>query len=431
MSKSKQEQIPTALEIFKALSITAGPTIADEQKVFKALLRVLNLEEGDFVHDEFNNHFLVIGEPTVAFASHMDSIGGWSDSTVRVPVCTTDMDGRVWGHTLSGILGADDRGGMAIMAHMILRGIPGLYCFFSQEEKGRIGSEKCADSAEESQEIAGIPLKNITQMVSLDRRGYTSIITHQSSKRTASDVYCKALKAQLPPWYELDDGGSFTDSYSFREIIPECTNLSIGYFGAHSSSELQDMSYLAYLANQLCAVKWGELPIDRKAEEDTTPATSVKSYRWGDYDMYGGHGTTYMRKTSKRSTKSDVRPDSQKKTTSTVASNSTKKRGKLKKSTPQNGRAAISTDTGAGVLGHYALTLVQQITGKEIDLWSLEKEDLHELCDLVMDAFEFKPYTSVETLFRAGLLEKLVRSGIEVQKQGLARIVQKQRNPHD
>ena len=48
-----------------------------------------------------------------------------------------------------------------------------------------------------------------------------------------------------------DPGGIATDSLAFVEIIPECTNLSVGYYYAHSKSETQDVTFLGELAEAL------------------------------------------------------------------------------------------------------------------------------------------------------------------------------------
>jgi len=45
----------------------------------------------------------------------------------------------------------------------------------------------------------------------------------------------------------LDDGGVYTDSAEFVDIIEECTNLSVGYFSEHTTSEKQDIDFLELL----------------------------------------------------------------------------------------------------------------------------------------------------------------------------------------
>ena len=46
------------------------------------------------------------------------------------------------------------------------------------------------------------------------------------------------LKFKEEIW-KTDTGGSFTDTANYTDIIPECTNLSCGYYNAHTQSEYQ------------------------------------------------------------------------------------------------------------------------------------------------------------------------------------------------
>ncbi len=62
--------------------------------------------------------------------------------------------------------------------------------------------------------------------------------------------------------------GSFTDTANYTDIIPECTNLSVGYFNQHSAQERQDGWWLEeILVPALLKVDWEELPTHRKPVE--------------------------------------------------------------------------------------------------------------------------------------------------------------------
>jgi hypothetical protein len=62
----------------------------------------------------------------------------------------------------------------------------------------------------------------------------------------------------------LDPTGVFTDSANFIDVIPECTNVSVGYFNEHTHDELQNITYLERLAKACVAADWSKLTVKRK-----------------------------------------------------------------------------------------------------------------------------------------------------------------------
>jgi hypothetical protein len=147
------------------------------------------------------------------------------------------------------------------MVQMAARGIPGLYIWHAAEEAGGLGS---AHIAAETPSI----LARIDHAIAFDRRGYDSVITHQHGGRCASDAFAKTLATQLGGSYAPDDGGTFTDTASYVDLIPECTNLSVGYFGAHTAAESLDVAFLADLLERLCKLDPTSWPIARAPGED-------------------------------------------------------------------------------------------------------------------------------------------------------------------
>ena len=164
-------------------------------------------------NDDYGNYFLKIGESRTIFASHLDTASGTLEEVTHVvdenEVVRTD------GKT---ILGADDKAGVVLMYWMIKHQIPGLYYFFIGEEVGCVGSGEVASNMKK--EIVG----KYDRIISFDRKGTDSIITFQSSYRTCSEKFSKALATQLNKTkgfkYKSDDGGSYTDSAEFTSIIP-------------------------------------------------------------------------------------------------------------------------------------------------------------------------------------------------------------------
>ncbi len=155
------------------------------------------------------------------------------------------------------ILGADDRAGVAVLLYLWARKVPGIYCLFVGEEVGCIGSKEAATAYDWSKTL---------RAVSFDRRGYSSIVTHQVGRRTASDAFAEALAEQLNSRglnFSPDPTGVYTDSEVFADTVPECTNLSVGYEGAHTPKECQDLHFLVRLARVCAEVDWEGLPTDR------------------------------------------------------------------------------------------------------------------------------------------------------------------------
>ena len=66
--------------------------------------------------------------------------------------------------------------------------------------------------------------------------------------------------------------GTFADSANYADLIPECSDLSIGYQHEHSDSEYLNVRYLEQLIDRLCAVDWASLAIRRDPLEWDAPS---------------------------------------------------------------------------------------------------------------------------------------------------------------
>jgi len=240
--------------------------------------------------DVHGNYFVLVGESRTIFASHLDTV---SKSRTNVKhVFEGDMiktDGTT-------TLGADDKAGVAIMLWMIKNEIPGMYYFFMGEEVGCIGSGKAASSV---LEFKG----RYDRIISFDRRGTGSVITHQSWSRCCSDSFGEALASELNKSgmsYKKDDGGVYTDSAEFVDIIPECTNISVGYYKEHTFDESQDINHLCLLADVCCLVDWESLPTERNPKIYEAKSYSNSTYGSGEYG-YPNRGKSKKKKGSGRS----------------------------------------------------------------------------------------------------------------------------------
>lgn len=227
--------------------------------------------------DGYGNRVLQVGEdPPVAWLSHTDTVhqdGG------RHPVGMHGADLFTLDET-SHCLGADDTAGVWMMREMILARVPGLYIFHRAEEVGCRGSAWIAKHTPDL-------LDGIRYAVSLDRAGYDSVITHQMGTRTASDEFAYALADLLNiTTYAPDPTGTYTDSNEYRRLVPECTNLSVGYHNAHSNDEYQNAYFAHLLLDRL--IEYGEqvatLPVARN------PAVVERRGAYG-LNTYGGGPT--------------------------------------------------------------------------------------------------------------------------------------------
>ena len=187
------------------------------------------------------------------FTAHTDTVhhGGG--------VNKVHVDGKMWRASQGHALGADDGAGIAILCHLIEAQVPGLYVFFRGEERGGIGSRWA------SKHMANA-YADLDRAIAFDRAGYYDVITHQAGGRCCSDVFANALADQISlpdSWFAPSDMGVFTDTAELTDLIPECTNVSVGYRHQHGDMEQQDVEFLWSLAQQCVQVAWDALPTVR------------------------------------------------------------------------------------------------------------------------------------------------------------------------
>ncbi len=210
-----------------------------------------------FNEDGFGNVYVVVGDsPTVMFTSHVDTVSTASTNFSR------SFDGRFVRTDGATILGADDKAGVAAMLTMIQQGRKGLYYFFDGEECGGKGSSAVAKKFTEQRQFDGIKY-----CISLDRKEYSDIITYQAGGQCCSLAFASSLSDALAKQGMFLDpcpDGIYTDSAEFVGMIAECTNLSVGYFGEHTTSVKQDMNFLYRLTKALIALDDSTLIVDRK-----------------------------------------------------------------------------------------------------------------------------------------------------------------------
>jgi acetylornithine deacetylase/succinyl-diaminopimelate desuccinylase-like protein len=241
-----------------------GSTTEDEF-IAKYIATLPNAER-----DPLGNWHVTIGDSRVLWSCHTDTVHA---DPGRQTVAYSPKDGIVClsrrSARTSSCLGADDTAGVFICREMIARKVPGHYIFHYGEERGGIGSRGLAEDY-------GDWLKSSFDCaIALDRKGTQDVITWQGAGRTASDTFAKSLAAGLGLNYAPCDTGIYTDTAEYAELIPECTNLSIGYESAHSRRECLDVNHVLSLLDALTVLDTSALVIERDPAE---------MWIWGDED---------------------------------------------------------------------------------------------------------------------------------------------------
>lgn len=233
--------------------------------------------------DEKGNIIVVVGEGSrTLFSCHTDTVhheegkqGLMYDQEMGVVY--------VAGET-GGVLGADDGAGMWLMRKMILAGVKGTYVFHAGEECGGIGSSWLAKNHPEW-------LKGFDRAIAFDRKDTGHVITHQGFEQCCSNLFAGALADALnsagPLGYAPNDSGIYTDTREYTHLIPECTNLSVGYYDEHKNSEMLDVGHLVALSDACLKVDWEALPTARVPVPKRMSFGGHSSFRRNAFGNYG------------------------------------------------------------------------------------------------------------------------------------------------
>ena len=235
--------------------------------------------------DDHGNYVKIIYEPVargfvqpkVCFAAHYDTVHNVAG--MQQVLVTGDIVTAVQ----SNCLGADCTTGVWLILGMMEQKIPGVYVIHSGEESGCIGSSALVQDNPDW-------IQYTKAVISFDRKGEESIITHQMGARTASDAFAVSLSAALDmPSLRPDATGSYTDSNEYAGVVSECTNLSVGYVHQHTAKESQDIYFAYMLLDKLINADWSKLVFERDPSTHRT---------FDDYNYFGKWGPS----TSKRNT---------------------------------------------------------------------------------------------------------------------------------
>lgn len=203
--------------------------------------------------DDYGNLYKFVGDPPsrVLWSSHTDTVH--DEEGFQEVICKNGMAMT----KDRNCLGADCTTGVWLMMNMIRAEVPGVYIFHRAEEIGMKGSGYI--SKQYDKELS----EYFDAAIAFDRYGYDSIITHQMMERGCSQAFTESLAGILDMDFKPDDGGVYTDTYSYINQIPEVTNISVGYFNQHSKNERQDILFAETLVQKLMKFDASKLVIKR------------------------------------------------------------------------------------------------------------------------------------------------------------------------
>ena len=219
-----------------------------------------------FKKDSVGNYFYEIGESETLFTTHLDTYSEKYEKVNHVIDADNEYHIRTDGKT---ILGGDNKLGCCILIGMIKNNIPGTYYFFLGEEPiisgGLWGSSSALTNNPEF-------FTKFKRCIAFDRRGYGSVVIRQMGRMTSSNEFIQALSSELRRFgsIEFDESskyGYYTDTATFMDVIPECTNISAGGFDEHYESEWVDLNYTYNVYKTALQIKWEDLPVRRKIGE--------------------------------------------------------------------------------------------------------------------------------------------------------------------
>jgi len=262
-------------DLHRAVSLKRGSGTITEMQYAAYLTQRLPVS----MIDEAGNLYVDLRtEPhhRTCFTAHIDTVHHKSGPNVYT------IDGQFW-KASGDALGADDGAGIALLMHLIDHRVPALYILFRGEECGGTGSSWAADNMAEL-------FSNIDRAIAFDRAGYHDVITKQEGGRCCSDEFATSLSEALTNEeftraFTACDTGVFTDTANLVDIVPECTNVSCGYFSQHGDREKQDVEFLQILASRIVEIDWDALPVKREMYQKPKTRWSEDWACWDDSDI--------------------------------------------------------------------------------------------------------------------------------------------------
>lgn len=272
---SSRSTKPVDPMLFNILTTKRFAKSEGERKIIEKYIEPLNPFK-----DEFGNYHKIIGNTPILWSCHTDTVHKGEGTHQLFWV----NDRLVAGEEHPCVLGADDGAGMWLMLKMIQRKVPGIYVFHREEEIGGRGSSFIAKTRRPFLALAKCA-------IALDRRGVDSVVTFQGT-RCCSDEFAQSLADQLGGEFKPDPTGMFTDTANYTDDIGECTNISVGYYAQHSTSESLDVEFLQSLLEKLTTLDFSKLVLKRKPGEIEYKYTNGRTF--GTYNTWDDTDCTYV-----------------------------------------------------------------------------------------------------------------------------------------
>jgi hypothetical protein len=226
--------------------------------------------------DKYGNGILCIGSAPILWSAHTDTVHARDG---RQAVQRLGHELRLAKKRNGLCLGADDGAGVWLLMEMIRANVSGLYIFHAGEEHGGLGSAWIAKNRSDL-------LRGYKAAIAFDRKGTTSVITHQGS-RTCSDRFAMSLSRELGGGFNCDPTGTFTDTANYEGIIGECTNVSVGYEKNHGPNETLDLLHVRELRDMLVRFNHAGLVYEREpGEEDYDTWGPIKDASYEGFQEY-------------------------------------------------------------------------------------------------------------------------------------------------
>lgn len=231
-----------------------------------------------FQKDSVGNYFVKVGKSETLFTTHLDTYCDKYEKVNHV------IDGNIIKTDGSTILGGDNKLGMTILLYMIDKGIPGTYYFFLSEEpistKGGLWGSR--NALAQNKEF----FKKFKRAVAFDRKEMGSVVTRQKARYCCSKEFANELSKVLTDngvESKPDPNAYYTDTATFLDTIPECTNISAGGYKEHYKDEWVDLSYTQKVADAACNIDWESLPTERTISEYSMK--SIQAHRRKNKDV--------------------------------------------------------------------------------------------------------------------------------------------------
>jgi hypothetical protein len=236
------------------------------------------------VVDTFGNFHLQVGtHGGTLFTAHTDTVDSPKLTDRKLMVYDANRCELMLHHDTpeGAVLGADDGAGCEVLVCMAEAGVPGYYLWTAAEEHGCLGTKALLE------ENRGF-FEQFDRCVSFDRKGTNDIIVNQQGTECCSAEFLGSLKMYLQS--HVPAYGTFTDSAALMGVIPECTNISVGYSSAHTREETLHLGYLDSLIEKALVLPWHTLKTRRTPEEPWTYTPKRWSHdddrdQWDVYDI--------------------------------------------------------------------------------------------------------------------------------------------------